>query len=89
LTQKDGPWSGQINPFSASPVRLVPKCDKTDLSVAGHFYFEKLMPTPPGSPVPTLVASLADADLLDPKIQLRLTLCDKGGDPIRIGEVEF
>ena len=32
---------------------------------------------------------LTDADVLDQKIQLRLTLCDKGGDPIRVGEVEF
>lgn len=89
LTQEGGPWAGQTNPFAESPVRLVPKCDKNDLSVAGHFFFEKLTPTPPGSPVPTLVSALGDADLLDQKLQLRLTVCDKGGLPMRIGEVEF
>ena len=89
LVQEAGPWSGQINPFSQTPVQLVPKCDKSDLSVAGHFFFEKLTPTPPGSPLPVVSSALTDADSLDQKIQLRLTLCDKGGDPIRIGEVEF
>ena len=89
LTQSDGPWAGHTNPFSKEQVQLVPKCDKTDLSVAGQFFFEKLTPTPPGSPLPVVTAALTDADPLDQKIQLRLTLCDKGGDPIRIGEVEF
>ena len=87
LTQTGGPWSGQINPFSNTPVQLVPKCDKSDRSVAGHFYFEKLMPTPPGSPLPSVTSPLAAADPLGQKVQLRLTLCDKGGDPLRIGEV--
>jgi len=89
LTRPEGPWSGQINPFSKAPVQLVLKCDKSDLSVAGHFFFEKLTPTPPGSPLPVVSSLLTDADPLDQKIQLRLTLCDKGGDSIRIGEVEF
>ena len=89
LTQSGGPWFGQVNPFSDTPVQLVPKCDKSDRSVAGNFYFEKLMPTPPGSPLPSVSSLLAAADPLGQKIQLRLTLCDKGGDPIRIGEVEF
>ena len=89
LTQPNGPWFEQINPFSNAQVQLVPKCDKADRSVAGQFFFEKLTPPPPGSPMPVVSASLNDSDSLDQKIQLRLTLCDKGGDPIRIGEVEF
>ena len=89
LTQPEGPWAGQINPFSNEPTRLVAKCDKTDLTVAGQFFIEKLTPTPPGSPLPVVSSLLTDADVLDQKIQLRLTLCDKGGDPIRVGEVEF
>jgi hypothetical protein len=89
LTQTDGPWASQINPFSGAQVQLVPKCDKTDLSVAGQLVFEKLTPTPPGSTVPVVASLLIDGDLLDQKILLRMTLCDKGGDPIRIGEFEF
>lgn len=89
LTRSQGPWEGQINPFSGKPVSLVAKCDKSDLTVAGNFVVEKLTPTPPGSPVPAVASLLTEADLLDVKTQIRLTLCDKGGDPIRIGEVEF
>jgi hypothetical protein len=89
LTQANGPWASQINPFSGAQIRLVPKCDKTDLTVAGNMVFEKLTPTPPGSPVPVVASLLSEVDLLDQKIMLRLTLCDKGGDPIRIGEFEF
>jgi len=89
LTQQNGPWFGQMNQFSGKSVGLVSKCDKSDLAVAGHFFIEKLMPTPPGSPLPVVSSLLTDADAVDQKMQLRLTLCDKGGDPIRIGEVEF
>ena len=89
LTQNNGPWAAMVNPFSGAQVGLVVKCDKSDLTVAGQYVLEKLTPTPPGSPLPVVSSPLADNDLLDSKIQLRLTLCDKGGDPIRIGEVEF
>lgn len=89
LTQANGPWASQTNPFSGAQVRLVPKCDKTDLTVAGNFVLEKLTPTPPGSTVPVVASLLSDVEILSQKILLRLTLCDKGGDPIRIGEIEF
>lgn len=89
LTGPGGAWADSMNAFSGQQVRLVPKCDKSDLSVAGEFFFEKLMPTPPGSPMPVVPSSLMETDTLDAKVLLRLTLCDKGGDPIRIGEVEF
>ncbi len=89
LTQANGPWASHINPFSGAQVRLVPKCDKTDLTVAGNFVLEKLTPTPPGSTVPVVASLLSDGEMLSQKIQLRLTLCDKGGDPIRVGEIEF
>jgi hypothetical protein len=89
LTQSNGPWASHVNPFSDAQIRLVPKCDKTDLTVAGNMVFEKLTPTPPGSPVPVVASLLSDSDLLDQKMLLRLTLCDKGGDPIRVGEFEF
>lgn len=89
LTGPGGAWADLLNAFSGQAVQLVAKCDKSDLSVAGHFFFEKLTPMPPGSAIAVVSAPLADTDSLDAKVMLRLTLCDKGGDPIRIGEVEF
>lgn len=89
LTESGGAWADLPNAFSGQAVQLVAKCDKSDMSVAGNFFFEKLTPMPPGSAIPVVSAPLADTDSLDVKVMLRLTLCDKGGDPIRIGEVEF
>lgn len=89
LTQTGGAWAKHLNAFSAGQILLVPKCDKTDRTVAGHFLIEKLSPTPPGSPLPVVASVLTESEPLDAKVMLRLTLCDKGGDQIRVGEVEF
>ena len=51
--------------------------------------FEKHTPTPPGSAIPTLLTALADSDNIGEKVQIRLSVCDKGANVIRIGELEF
>jgi hypothetical protein len=47
------------------------------------------MPTPPGSATPYVAKPLIASDPIDYKLQIRLSVCDKGGDAIEIGEFEF
>lgn len=78
-----------VNTFFNKPVHVVEKCDKTDLSTRGAVYFMNLVATPPGSAVPVVVNPLTEADAIDSKLQIRIIVCDKGGYPIKVGEVEF
>jgi hypothetical protein len=55
----------------------------------GAVVLEKLIPTPPGSAVPVINSQLIDSDPIDQKLQLRLSVCDKGSYPVKIGEFEF
>ena len=79
----------QINPFSLKPVAFVAKCDPADHSLNGAIVLEKLTPTPPGSSVPSTASELLVSDGIASKLQLRVTICDKGSYPIRIAEIEF
>jgi hypothetical protein len=77
------------NPFNNEPIQFVAKCDPKDRSTVGEISIEKLVPTPPGSAVPVVASQLVDIDPIDTKINLKLTVCDKGGYPIKIDEFEF
>jgi len=77
------------NPFSNRPLELIEKCDTSNRSVAGSMVLEKLTPTPPGSAVPYTPSQLMPSDAIDQKLLVRVTMCDGGGYPIRIAEVEF
>ena len=79
----------QVNPFSLKPVAFVAKCDPADHSLNGAIVLEKLTPTPPGSSVPSTASELLVSDGIASKLQLRVTICDKGSYPIRIAEIEF
>lgn len=79
----------QENPFTGEPFKSVSKCDPADRSTAGAVFFEKILPTPPGSAQPTAASHLAPNDSLALKTVIRVTVCGNGTDPIRIGEVEF
>lgn len=89
LTSPEGPLGTQRNPFSGAPVQRIAKCDSQDRQLAGSLVFEKIMPTPPGSAIPTLMTALLDSDSIGEKIQIRISVCDNGSNPIRIGELEF
>jgi hypothetical protein len=84
-----GPLAGLQNPFFEEPLQFVAKCEPSDRTLTGALVLEKLTPTPPGSPVPFVTSPLLDSDPIDQKIQLRVTVCDKGAYPIRIAEFEF
>ena len=89
LSKPESPLGAMRNPFSNKPLELIEKCDRTNRSVAGSMVLEKLTPTPPGSAVPYTPSQFVPADPIDQKLQLRVTMCDGGGYPIRIAEVEF
>jgi hypothetical protein len=89
VTGPDGPLRAQVNPFDQQPLRLAQKCDFSDRTLVGALVLEKLMPTPPGSAVPHVIAPLGSGDAIDSALTLRVTVCDKGAGPIKIGEVEF
>ena len=89
ITAPDGPLGALTNPYSGGRLQRVVKCDAQDRTLAGALVFEKHTPTPPGSAIPTLLTALADSDNIGEKVQIRLSVCDKGANVIRIGELEF
>lgn len=89
VTGPDGPLRDQINPFDQQPIKLAPKCDFQDRTLVGALVLEKLMPTAPGSAVPFVMTPLVSADPINAAVMVRVTVCDKGAGPIKIGEVEF
>jgi hypothetical protein len=89
LQQPGAALSAMINPFSGQPLSMVSRCDVADRSLAGGLLIEKLIPTPPGSPIPLVNANMQEHDSIETKLQIRVTMCDKGSSPIKIGEIEF
>jgi len=79
----------QINPFFNEAPKFLAKCDPADRTVMGSFVLEDLMPTPPGSATPFVASQLVETDPIDYKMQLRMSVCDKGGYAIKIAEFEF
>jgi hypothetical protein len=89
LTTPPGSLAGLRNPFFNEPINIVPKCDPSDRSLVGALVLEKLVPTPPGSTIPFVTSPLVESDPIEAKLQIRVTVCDKGAYPIRVAEVEF
>jgi hypothetical protein len=79
----------QINAFFNKTPQFVEKCDPSNRSVMGAIVIEDLMPTPPGSAIPFVGTQLVATDSIDYKMQLRVSVCDKGGDAIKVAEFEF
>jgi len=89
LTAKGGPLSNLTNAFSLEPLTLVAKFDPGDFTTAGGFLLEKNVNTPLGSAIPTVTSTLADNDTIVDKINVRVTICDKGAYPTKIAEFDF
>lgn len=77
------------NPFLNELPQLAAQCSPSNRNNIGAIVLEKLTPTPMGSAVPFVVSGLVEADSIDNKLQIRITICDKGGYPIKITELEF
>ena len=82
-------FKDMINPFTEEAPQFVPACVPSDNSLPGMFVIEKLVPTPPGSAVPMINSQLIDTDPIDQKVQVRVSVCDKGSYAIKIAEFEF
>ena len=79
----------QVNTFFNKAPHFVAACDPKDRTLMGAILLEDLMPTPPGSATPFVASQLLETDNIDYKMQLRLSVCDKGGYAIKITEFEF
>ena len=79
----------QINTFFNKAPHFVAACDPKDRTLMGAILLEDLMPTPPGSATPFVASQLLETDSIDYKMQLRLSVCDKGGAAIKVAEFEF
>jgi hypothetical protein len=79
----------QINPFFNATPHFVAACVPSDRTLMGAILLEDLMPTPPGSATPFVASQLVETDAIDYKMQLRLSVCDKGGYAIKVAEFEF
>ena len=77
------------NPFLKTLPKLIPQCISTDRTVIGDIVLEKMVPTPAGSAIPVVISQLIEGDSIQDKLQIRISVCDKGGYPIQIAELEF
>lgn len=77
------------NPFTGKPASYVENCVASDISLAGGIDFKKSLATPPGSAVPFVKSNLTPTDSIKEKQLLTVIVCDKGGYPIKISDVEF
>jgi len=78
-----------VNTFFDKPPELIAACNKEDRSTTGAIVIENMVATPPGSAVPFIVKPLINEDLITSKLQLRISVCDKGGYSIKVSEFEF
>lgn len=85
----DTPLKDLVNPFTGEQPIFTSACNTTDRSLTGAIVLENLKATPPGSAVPYVAVPLADTDPINDKVQIRVTICDKGSDAVKIGEIEF
>lgn len=89
LTAAEGPLGALRNAFTGELPLIAAKCDSADKTLAGSLVFEKLVPAPPGSAVPVVASPLVETDLIDQKMQLRISACDGGSYPTKPIELEF
>ncbi len=78
-----------VNPFFNEPPQFIAACNPDDESLMGAIVLEKMITTPPGSAVPVINSQLIETDPIDQKMQLRVSVCDKGSYAIKIAEFEF
>ncbi len=86
---KGAEFAAMVNPFTGKAPELVEKCDPADHNLHGNISIEKSVANPPGSAVPTTISALAPTDAIDTKLQLKLSICDKGAYAIKVSEFEF
>ena len=78
-----------VNPFTGKPPEFIEKCDPADYTLHGNIAIEKSVANPVGSAVAATVSPLVAADAIDTKLQLKLSICDKGAYLVKVSEFEF
>jgi len=87
LAMEGGPLHGYTNPFSENNAVFNEKCDRKDLATRGGIVVEESLKVPPGQPA--VFAPIQDGRSLEKDLTLRVTICDKGSFPIKIGETKL
>ena len=78
------------NPFrDGIALDFAPACNPDDHSLAGNIVIEKITSTPPGSAIPTIISPITPDVVIDQKIQVRVSVCDKGAYAVKVAEFEF
>ena len=78
------------NPFrDGIALDFAPACNTDDRSLAGNIVMEKITATPPGSAIATIISPITPDVVIDQKIQVRLSVCDKGAYAVKVAEFEF
>jgi hypothetical protein len=77
------------NPFSGTAATFVTACRAADKRLPGSILIEKLVATPAGSALAFVSSPLAPSDSVAEKMQLRISICDKGSDLVKIAEFDF
>ena len=78
------------NPFREGlALHFAPACNTDDRRLAGNIVMEKITPTPPGSAIATIISPITPDVVIDQKIQVRLSVCDKGAYAVKVAEFEF
>lgn len=77
------------NPFLGQMPKFVTECSSSDRSAIGAIHLDKIIATPAGSAVATVKSDLVRTDAISEKIKIAITVCDKGGYPIKIDEIDF
>ena len=78
------------NPFREGiALDFAPACNPDDRSLAGNIVIEKITATPPGSAIATIISPITPDVVIDQKIQVRLSVCDKGAYAVKVAEFEF
>ena len=78
------------NPFrDGIALDFAPACNPDDRSLAGNIVIEKITATPPGSAIPTIISPITPDVVIDQKIQVRVSVCDKGAYAVKVAEFEF
>lgn len=78
-----------LNPYSGEKLAAIDACVPGNLKTSGHLVFKRVDANPPGSATPTNVVGLTPDTTLEVPRVIQIKVCDRGGYPISIGEVEF
>lgn len=89
LMSAGAPMAELSNPFHSTNALMGSKCERKLPASRGLVVIEKGTPTPPGLPPGVAWSPLGDEEPLVHGLMLRVQVCDGGGYPIRIAEVNL